>query len=47
MTALVEARDGTLALQRWRGRVETIAELAPRRRAIEPMTPAVALPAAA
>lgn len=31
MTALAESHDGTLALLRWRGTVETLAELAPRR----------------
>lgn len=47
MTALAESQDGTLSLLRWRGRVETVSELAPRRRAMAACEPVVSWPEAA
>lgn len=47
MTALSESRDGTLSLLRWRGAIETVAELAPRRRALAACEPVVSWPEAA
>lgn len=47
MTALSESRDGTLSLLRWRGAIETVAELAPRRRALAACEPVVPWPEAA
>lgn len=47
MTALSEAQDGTLSLLRWRGGIETVAELAPRRRLAPGIDRLPALPEAA
>ena len=47
MTALAESQDGTLSLLRWRGAIETVAELAPRRRVLQPDGATMAWPEAA
>jgi UDP-2,3-diacylglucosamine pyrophosphatase LpxH len=47
MTALAESQDGTLMLLRWRGGVETMTELAPRRRIAATVEVPLALPEAA